>query len=133
MQEFTAPITGNYKLEVWGASGGNSYESRSSVVSYTNTVYGGKGGYCSGEITLSSNSGFYIYVGQSGEGMIERTFNGGGIGSNKHNSRSGGGATDIRLINGIWSNFNSLKSRIIMKGVMEEMQVDYRGRTDLIL
>ena len=113
MQEFTAPLNTNYKIECWGASGGNSYKDPGRS-DYTNTVYGGKGGYCSGIITLFPSSDIYIYVGQSGEGVIERTFNGGGIGSDKHNSKSGGGATDVRLVNGIWNNFNSLKSRIMV-------------------
>ena len=113
MQEFTAPVSGNYKLEVWGAQGGNSYDSGNG---YTNTVYGGKGGYCSGEVTFSSNLNVYVYIGQSGEGTREKTFNGGGKGGSAYNGRSGGGATDVRLVkgNGTWSDFNSLKSRIIV-------------------
>jgi len=101
-----------YKIECWGASGGNSYYDGYS--GHTNTVYGAKGGYCSGTITISSNLNIYIYVGQSGEGTKEQTFNGGGTGGVIHNAGSGGGATDVRLIGGIWSNFNSLKSRIIV-------------------
>ena len=113
MQTFIAPVSGNYKLEVWGAQGGNSYDSGNG---YTNTVYGGKGGYCSGEITFPSNLNVYVYIGQSGEGTREKTFNGGGKGGSAYNGRSGGGATDVRLVkgNGTWSDFNSLKSRIIV-------------------
>ena len=111
MQTFIAPVSGNYKLEVWGAQGGNSYDSGNG---YTNTVYGGKGGYCSGEITFPSNLNVYVYIGQSGEGTREKTFNGGGRGGSAYNAFSGGGATDIRLSNGTWSDFNSLKSRIIV-------------------
>ena len=113
MQTFTAPVSGNYKLEVWGGAGGNSYDSGNG---YTNTVYGGKGGYCSGEVTFSSNLNVYVYIGQSGEGTREKTFNGGGKGGSAYNGRSGGGATDVRLVkgNGTWSDFNSLKSRIIV-------------------
>ncbi|WP_024990740.1 glycine rich domain-containing protein, partial [Segatella albensis] len=125
-QEFTAPISGDYKLEVWGAAGGNSYKDPIHS-GYTNTVYGGKGGYCSGIITLFPNSDIYIYVGQSGEGVIERTFNGGGIGSDKYNSKSGGGATDVRLVNGIWNNFNSLKSRIMVAAGGGGAQHYYEG------
>ena len=112
MQTFTAPLNTNYKIECWGASGGNSY----GHLSYSNTVYGGKGGYCSGVIVLSYNNKFYVYVGQSGEETIERTFNGGGAAANEGGPLSGGGATDIRLVdeNGAWNNFNSLKSRIMV-------------------
>ncbi|SNU04809.1 Glycine rich protein [Prevotellaceae bacterium MN60] len=42
----------------------------------------------------------YVYVGNNGG-----SFNGVG---------NGGGATDIRLIDGAWNNFNSLKSRIMV-------------------
>ena len=111
MQTFIAPVSGNYKLEVWGAQGGNNYDSGNG---YTNTVYGGKGGYCSGEITFPSNLNVYVYIGQSGEGTREKTFNGGGK-AGRDGGRSGGGATDIRLIgNDTWSDFNSLKSRTIV-------------------
>lgn len=57
---------------------------------------------------------FYIYVGgQSG-------YNGGGSPSTQAYPANiggyGGGATDIRLINGTWNNFESLKSRIMVAG-----------------
>ena len=35
-QTFTAPVSGTYKLETWGAQGGSANE----------TYYGGYGGYC---------------------------------------------------------------------------------------
>ena len=115
MQTFTAPLNTNYKIECWGASGGNSYEDHN-FGDYLVPVYGGKGGYCSGEITFPSNLNVYVYIGQSGEGTREKTFNGGGKGGSAYNGRSGGGATDVRLVkgNGTWSDFNSLKSRIIV-------------------
>ena len=116
MQTFTAPINTSYKIECWGASGGNVYNGwdEAKSISYTNTVYGGKGGYCLGWIVFSSNLNVYVYVGQSGEGTQENTFNGGGTGGTAYNAFSGGGATDVRLIDGTWNNFNSLKSRIIV-------------------
>ena len=113
MQTFTAPISGDYKLEVWGAQGGNSYDSGNG---YSGTVYGGKGGYCSGTVTFPSYLNVYVYVGQSGEDINRAyTFNGGGKGGPAYNGRSGGGATDVRLTEGnTWNEFNSLKSRIIV-------------------
>ncbi|MGI6329593.1 MAG: DUF5411 family protein [Bacilli bacterium] len=70
-QTFTAPYSGTYKLEVWGAQGEG-----------TN---GGKGGYSTGLLNLSAGEKLYIYVGgRSG-------YNGGGIGG-----YNGGGGTDIR-------------------------------------
>ena len=110
MQTFTAPLATSYKIQCWGASGGNSYE----WDKYTNTVYGGKGGYCSGWIAFPSNFNINIYVGQSGENLIVRTFNGGGIGVLSYDAYSGGGATDIRLTGGTWSEFSSLKTRILV-------------------
>ena len=113
MQTFTAPLNTTYKIECWGAQGGNSYNSDSGY--NTNTKYGGKGGYCSGMITLPSNLNIYVYVGQSGEGISEmKTFNGGGASGRFYGCKSGGGATDVRLVGGTWSEFNSLKSRIIV-------------------
>ena len=117
MQEFTAPLATNYRIQCWGASGGNSYRGLNAYgqpTEYTSTVYGGKGGYCSGWITYPNSLSIYIYVGQSGEGTQNRTFNGGGAGGSLYNAFSGGGATDVRLTNGVWDNFESLKSRIII-------------------
>lgn len=58
-QVFTAPATGKYKIECWGASGGNSFITGI-------TEYGGKGGYTSGEISLTEGEQLYIYVGGAG-------------------------------------------------------------------
>ena len=116
MQTFTAPISTSYRIQCWGASGGNSYYGMSGVgpTGHTNTVYGGKGGYCSGKIIFPYNQSVFVYVGQSGEEIREQTFNGGGTAGINCNAFSGGGATDIRLIDGDWNDFKSLKSRIIV-------------------
>ena len=88
----------------------------------------GCGAYSNGIISLSENYIFYIYVGERGlngfspgavnfDHVKSGTFNGGGgilhPNPDKNNS-TGGGATDIRLTNGNWNNFNSLKSRIMV-------------------
>lgn len=109
-QEFIAPYKANYKMEAWGAQGGND---------------GGKGGYTSGEISLNAKTKMFVYVG--GKGIAEGSsgvydvvggYNGGGSTTNqKYGGRvfsSGGGSTDIRLVNGAWNNFSSLKSRIMV-------------------
>ena len=116
MQTFTAPLNTTYKIECWGASGGNSYEvTNPEHTKFTNTVYGGKGAYCSGMVAIPYNLGLYVYVGQSGEETMEHTFNGGGTAGMQSDGRSGGGATDVRLTEGnTWNEFNSLKSRIIV-------------------
>ena len=117
MQTFTAPLATSYKIECWGAQGGNSPHDSNNK--YFNVVYGGKGGYCSGMISLSNGLVFYIYVGQSDVGQApisQKSFNGGGAPIGRWDyPRSGGGATDVRLIEGnTWDDFGSLKSRIIV-------------------
>ena len=79
MQTFTAPVAGNYKLEVWGAQG----------VGW-NTVPGGKGGYARGTYSINKEQNIYIAVG--GEGQSS-SWNGGGRGTL---SCPGGGATSIQ-------------------------------------
>ena len=60
----------------------------------------------------------YLYIGGSGSysnySNQEGGWSGGGKGSKS--GASGGGATDIRLISGSWSDETSLKSRIIVAG-----------------
>ncbi len=99
-QEFIAPVTGTYKIELWGASG-----------LYGHVATEGKGAYTTGNIVLSKGEKVYIYVGGNNpsDRMQRFTFNGGGGGE-----ATGGGATDIRLINGNWDSFDSLKSRIMV-------------------
>ncbi|WP_461193976.1 Glycine rich protein [Clostridioides difficile] len=110
---------GRYKIECWGACGGRYHGS-----GVTNT----KGGYTSGEITLSESVVLYIYIGQSGFEKVSSSsdfswtgFNGGGKGNFKTEGSNkwiyaGGGATDIRLIGGDWDNEQGLLSRIIVAG-----------------
>ncbi|WP_077726390.1 glycine rich domain-containing protein, partial [Clostridioides difficile] len=110
---------GKYKFECWGACGG-----RYGGGGVTNT----KGGYTSGEITLSESVVLYIYIGQSGFERVSSSsdfswtgFNGGGKGNFKTEGSNkwiyaGGGATDIRLVGGDWDNEQGLLSRIIVAG-----------------
>jgi hypothetical protein len=104
-QTFTAPYAGTYKLECWGAGC---------------TCLGA---YTSGFLYLKKNTILYIYVGTGSEDYAYTTlthsivFNGGGgftNGCNDFNNDTGGGATDIRLVNGSWDDFLSLKSRIMV-------------------
>lgn len=117
-QEFSVPLNGKYKFEVYGAGGNNS-------------VNGGAGSSTSGSkviatTSLKQNTLLYVYIGQK-----EGAFNGGGSGGRTLNgvatSTRGSGASDIRLIkasNGSWydtghSSWNtdaSLLSRIITAG-----------------
>ena len=107
-QEYTVPEDGYYKIECWGAQGGT----------YSRAI-GGKGAYTKGIIKLSKGEKLYVYVGECYNGARETMcYNGGGSGSystvGKETNTNGGGATDIRLINGNWNEFNSLKSRIMV-------------------
>ena len=109
-QEFTAPKSGLYKTELWGAQGGT----------YNATYIGGKGAYTSGEIYLNEGEKLYIYVGeQGGSSTVSGGWNGGGKGHGDFRTGfSGGGATDIRLSKNSdatsWNDFDSLKSRIMV-------------------
>ena len=112
-QTFVAPYNGVYKLEVWGASGGDS-----DIVSF-----GGKGGYSKGYYSMKKGETIYIYVGGEGNtstsGSSAGGYNGGGdgaIGSYGQPVGGGGGATDIRTISGDWNNEDSLNSKIIVAG-----------------
>ncbi|WP_207153463.1 fimbrillin family protein [Prevotella herbatica] len=114
-QTFTAPYSGIYKLEVWGAQGG-------SMVTSPWTGKGGKGGYTTGNISLQSGSILYVYVGGQGQGFVDVNtlpnnwggWNGGG--TCYQGASGGGGATDIRTVLGAWNNTTSLNSRIIVGG-----------------
>ena len=93
-------LPGSYLFEVWGAAGGGSLP--------------GYGAFVSGILTIKSQQQLYFYIGQKGKNGASEAYNGGGIGTS--GGSGGGGATDVRLINGTWSNFDSLKSRIIVAG-----------------
>lgn len=89
MQEFIVPISGIYKLEVYGAQGGQ-----------TN---GGKGGKSVGYKYLKKGDVLYICVGN--RGGSGSAYNGGGSGytyayPNWEKSAGGGGATHIATITG---------------------------------
>lgn len=111
-QEYIVPSDGYYRIECWGASGGNA-----------GSCLGGKGAYTSGIIFLSKNEYIYVYVGGSGidtgvgGSNISGGFNGGGgcgVANAWSNLSTGGGATDIRINSGSCDNFESLKSRIMV-------------------
>ena len=105
MQEFVAPISGIYTIQLWGADGNNSTNS-----------YGGYGAYTSGQIFLTENEKIYIYVGGTGVGDTGGYNGGGSITTNQSSlgGAAGGGATDIRLVGGNWDSKNGLNSRIMV-------------------
>ncbi|MFD0589131.1 glycine rich domain-containing protein [Paenibacillus sp. GCM10027627] len=89
-QTFTAPGTGTYTFEVWGAQGSTHGA-------------GGKGGYSKGTVALNAGEILHIYVGGA------TGYNGGGSGHGRE-SESGGGASDVRR------GGDTLNHRIIVAG-----------------
>lgn len=110
VQEFVAPETGTYVIELWGASGGE----------FNGFSKAGHGAYTSGKLLLDKDSIIYLYIGGEGESKDNLTnnggYNGGGYSGNYSGTYSsgGGGATDVRTVNGLWNSFDSLKSRIMV-------------------
>lgn len=103
----TATLTpGRYKLECWGAEGGNGTDSPN-----TN----GKGGYSVGVLTLSQTLNIFIYAGGAGIATPSAsgwTITNGGGWTRSYNKSvgSGGGGSDIRI------GQDSLYSRVIVAG-----------------
>ncbi len=96
-QTFTAPVSGTYRLETWGAQGGSAYE-----------YSGGYGAYSVGEISLNKGEVICVIVGGAGQGTNSHTYlsggyNGGGSANptSDYNeiTASGGGATHIATTN----------------------------------
>lgn len=99
-QTFTAPASGTYKLEVWGAQGGTAPHGGA----------GGLGGYSTGTINLTANQSITIYVGGMGNTIAGGWNGGGNTGFSNPDGAGGGGATDIRV------DGNALSNRIIVAG-----------------
>ena len=118
---FTSPMNGSYTFECWGANGGG-----------ITVIPGGVGGYCKGNLSISKDDKFYVYVGGVGytnvtaeSGYNEGGWNGGGVSSKNKSGgpgAGGGGGTDIRLVQAsstnatVWNSAASLRSRIMVAG-----------------
>jgi hypothetical protein len=110
---WSAPSTGTYTFQVWGAQGGSALNADGTV-----GQTGPLGGYAAGNYSLTSGQAVYVYVGGQGSGSasvsaaISAGFNGGGIGYNGESGRaaSGGGGSDIRI------GGNALANRVIVAG-----------------
>jgi prepilin-type N-terminal cleavage/methylation domain-containing protein len=129
--EYVVPATGRYKLEVWGADGGNGRLNGSNET--LANFGGGVGGYAAGTIRLTK--GTVVYLTAGGAGRNYRTyasystvpadsFNGGGstiktdgtaLGSYNEFAGEGGGASDIRIAT-TSPYVNSLYARVIVAG-----------------
>ena len=101
MQTFTVPITGNYKLEVWGAASGKRLQDNTIL----NNVYG-RGGYSYGYYSMNANQVIYVSVGGKGDdGQFQSRnkggWNGGGDGEWDHadneSMAGGGGCTSVQI------------------------------------
>ena len=128
-QTYTVPMNGYYKIEAWGAQGGDitgtPYNSSNAARGSNLTYYGGRGAYTYGEIYLEKGTNLYIQVGGapnrvnttlSTNGTITGGYNGGVsiVNGQQQFGSPGGGATDIRLSSGTWNDEASLKSRIMV-------------------
>ena len=117
-QIFFPPCNGKFKLEAWGAQGGNA-----------KTFIGGYGSYSVGTVTLSQGENVYINVGGSGTTAITEEdgtgkiayggYNGGGsaygaLCTNARYAGSGGGATSFNVISGLIDTLKKEKDSIIM-------------------
>lgn len=121
--DFFAPCSGTYKLETWGAQGGNAI-----------TFEGGYGGYSVGSIELSRREKLYIVVGGKGENspslkfassdysnIVKGGYNGGGLGvcgqcnnKNLRQAAGGGGATHIAYASGLLNLFKDNRQNLLI-------------------
>jgi len=108
VQQFTAPVSGTYTLEVWGAKGGGGANCYG---------VGGKGGYSKGNIVLNAGQTIYVAVGQQGFQSANLTsFNGGGSGNPQggDNGYTGGGATHIANASGTLSSLVGNQNSVLI-------------------
>ena len=113
-QVFVVPVSGTYKIETWGASGGQ----------HTNSAKQAHGGYAGGQIFLNSATRLYIYVGSTDLRICDETaqgrclggYNGGGDTwfGNSQKWGSSGGATHVAMIPGILSTLENSKENILI-------------------
>ena len=113
-QTFTVPSgVSTITIKAWGAQGGN-------VTSYR-AQDGGKGGYATGNLSVSTGNTLYVYVGGQGANrlgnhpypdceLVNGGFNGGGKNRSAGTGTPGGGASDIR------SGGTALANRVIVAG-----------------
>lgn len=121
---------GTYKFDCWGAQGGSNGEYSTYGIT---AKEGGKGGYSTGQLTVSQATNIRVYVGGQGSSSAGG-YNGGGStsGTSQYNGSNelgyskmggGGGATDIRLSDG------DLLSRMIVAGGGSGGAMCYRKKT----
>ncbi len=119
-QTFTTPCDGEYKIELWGASGGNAFGIASN--------YGGLGAFVSGSAFFFREDQLFINVGGRGANsnntgtaydgnyrFSKGGYNGGGNSSGNGYcvGAGGGGATHLSLVSGLLSKIKN-KSDVLM-------------------
>lgn len=98
---YTVPVSGWYKIETWGASGGTTQGDYKKI-------YGGNGGYASAEYKLEAGDVITVWTGGAGSSGRTAGTHYGGKGTSRrkkflfitnwyHNVGGGGGATEVRL------------------------------------
>lgn len=88
-QVFCAQVSGYYKLQAYGASGGTGYGNRNPI---------GLGGYTEGKVYLEKGQQLYIHVGAQGVGQtLTGSYNGGGSSGGDYDHRGGQGRRSYRF------------------------------------
>ena len=111
-QVYTTPISSYYKIQTWGAQGGN----------VSSTDFGGYGAYATEIVYLEKGSKLYINVGGAGsvttaQSSLAGGYNGGGNAFGASNGKkvgSGGGATHIATSSGLLSSFSGKRDSILI-------------------
>ena len=96
---------GSYKLEAWGAQGGNDGKK------------GGHGGYASGVFTITGDTTVYIVIGGAGQSSCGGTgggYNGGGNSGSYGSSGAGGGATHFATATGLLKDLKGNKAAVLL-------------------
>lgn len=106
VKEYQIPESGWYKIELWGASGGDATSETGELVA------GGKGAYTSGITYFEQGEMLYFYIGGT-TSTSEGGANGGGTGGSD-TGKGGGGATDVRTVSGAWDLKESLQTRMMI-------------------
>lgn len=106
-QTYVVPLNAYYKLEVWGAQGGDG----------TSTYKGGYGAYSSGTIKLLESDVLFVNVGGAGRTGKSASggYNGGGASGNQESTGgSGGGATHISYKTGLLTSLIDYKNLVLI-------------------
>ena len=113
VQTFTAPQSGTYYFEAWGADGGMAMNANAK---------GGIGGYAACSTRLEQGDVVYIAVGGAGSdctathSVLSGGWNGGGSAQNPLSSEwfgSGGGATHFASVSGTLSSLSAASNHVI--------------------